>query len=156
MMRLILIALSLLTAGAADVPENLKPPAGEVVRLKAQGKGKQIYVCKDSQWVLDRPDAELYDESGKQIGKHYKGPTWEAMDGSKVTGQVQQRANAPTAGAVPWLLLKAASGTGQFSRVTYIQRLDTEGGVAPPGNCKPNDETSVNYQATYYFYVKGE
>jgi hypothetical protein len=70
------------------------------------------------------------DEKGEVIGKHYKGPVWEAADGSKVGGQVQQRANAPNANAVPWLLLKATSnqGTGTFARVTYIQRVDTEGG----------------------------
>jgi hypothetical protein len=140
---------------AAQVPDNLKPPPSEVVLLKVRGKGKQIYVCQDSKWTLDRPEANLFDESGKQIGKHYKGPTWEATDGSKVTGQVQQRASAPKADAVPWLLLKATSATGTFSRVTYIQRLDTEGGVAPAGSCKPGAETSVSYQATYYFYVPG-
>ena len=124
-----------------QVPGNLKVPDTEVVLLKALGKGKQIYVCSakpgdDSQfvWVLDRPQTDLFDEKGVAIGKHYKGPVWEAADGSKVGGQVQQRANAPNGNAVPWLLLKAASnqGTGTFARVTYVQRVDTEGGWRPP------------------------
>ena len=154
-MRIILIALSLLVTAVAQVPDNLKPPPSEVVLLKALGKGKQVYVCQDSKWVLDRPEANLFDEGGKQIGKHYKGPTWEATDGSKVTGQVQQRADAPKAGAVPWLLLRATSGSGAFNRVTYIQRLDTEGGVAPSRSCARGAEISISYQATYYFFVPG-
>jgi hypothetical protein len=38
---------------------------------------------------------------GKRIGGHYAGPTWEANDGSKVVGEVLQRADAPRPGAVP-------------------------------------------------------
>jgi hypothetical protein len=147
------------------VPENLKVPPTEVILLKALGKGKQIYVCsakpgEESQfaWVLDRPQAVLTDEKGDVIGKHYKGPVWEATDGSKVGGQVQQRANAPNANAVPWLLLNADSnqGTGTFARVTYIQRVDTEGGLAPAAGCDSSHagaETSADYQATYFFYA---
>jgi len=161
MTRLTILLPSLLpmvaASCAAQVPDNLKPPDTETVVLKALGKGKQIYACK-AEWVLDRPEAALFDESGAQIGKHYKGPTWESADGSKVTGQVQQRANAPAAGAVPWLLLKAASheGTGTFARVSYIQRTDTEGGAAPKEGCDPSHAgagVSVDYQATYVFYA---
>jgi hypothetical protein len=151
-----------------QVPENLKVPDTEVVLLKALGKGgkgKQIYVCTakpgdDSQfaWTLDRPQADLLDEKGEVIGKHYKGPVWEAADGSKVGGQVQQRANAPNPNAVPWLLLKATSheGSGTFARVTYIQRVDTEGGLAPAAGCDKSHagtEAAAEYRATYFFYI---
>jgi hypothetical protein len=164
--------MSLLTSvGAAaqiappQVPENLKVPATEVVLLKALGKGQQIYVCSTKPgyvdqfvWVLDRPQADLTDEKGGVIGKHYKGPAWEAADGSKVTGQVLQRANAPNANAVPWLLLKATSneGSGAFSRVTYIQRVDTVGGLGPTAGCDKSHadaEAPADYQATYFFYA---
>lgn len=160
----------LASAGAAQiappqVPENLKAPDTEVVLLKATGKGKQIYACSakpgdaDSfAWVLDRPQADLLDEKGEAIGKHYKGPVWEAADGSKVGGQVQQRANAPGGNAVPWLLLKATSheGAGTFARVTYMQRVDTQGGLAPATGCDKSHagaEASADYQATYFFYA---
>lgn len=134
------------------IPESLKVPDTEVILLKAVGKGKQVYVCSakpgdESQfaWVLDRPRADLLDDQGQVIGKHYKGPVWEAADGSTVAGVVQQHANAPDAKAVPWLLLK----------VTYIQRVDTEGGLAPADGCDKAHacaEASADYQATYYFY----
>lgn len=148
-----------------QVPENLKVPETEAVLLKALGKGKQIYVCSAKPgdkgqfaWVLDRPQAELMDEKGAVVGKHYKGPVWEAADGSKVGGQVQQRANAPNGNAVPWLLLKATSheGMGIFARVTYVQRVNTEGGLAPPAGCDKSHagaEAPADYQANYFFYV---
>ena len=160
--------VTLLAAGQIappQVPDNLKVPDTETVLLKAIGTGKQIYVCSAKSgdgsqfaWVLDRPQAELIGENGAVIGKHYKGPDWEAADGSKVGGQVQRRANAPNANAVPWLLLKAAShdGAGTFARVTYVQRVDTEGGVAPAAGCDKSHagaEASADYQATYFFYV---
>jgi len=148
-----------------QVPDNLKVPDGQEVLLKALGKGTQVYVCKAAsgdadrfEWVLARPDAGLFDESGARIGKHFAGPTWEALDGSWVTGQMQQRSSAPNANAVPWLLLKAASnqGAGTFARVTYIQRVDTAGGQAPAEGCdksRAGAEKPVDYQASYYFYV---
>ena len=72
MMRLTVIALSLVAA-TAQVPDSLKPPGTEAVVLKALGKGKQVYICTATGWVLDRPEASLFDENGKPIGKHYKG-----------------------------------------------------------------------------------
>jgi Protein of unknown function (DUF3455) len=155
---------------AAQIPpprvsENLKPPATQTIVLKALGKGKQIYACQVGaqdktkfEWLLEKPQADLFDGQGKNIGKHYEGPTWEAADGSKVIGEVQQRAQAPRAGAVPWLLLKArrTEGAGRFGRVTYIQRVDTMGGAAPAEGCDQahaGKEVAIEYQADYYFYA---
>jgi len=147
-----------------QVPENLKAPETEVVLLKALGKGKQIYACKAKadnaaqfEWVLARPDADLLDAQGTKIGTHYAGPTWEATDGSKVIGQVQQRANAPEPNAVAWLLLKAkeTQGAGALSHVSYIQRVNTAGGMPPAGGCDKDHagaEASIDYHADYYFY----
>ena len=141
--RSLLLGAGLAAAQIAPpkVPENLKPPAAEAVLLMAFGKGKQIYACQPSpqdkakfEWILEKPQADLLDGQGKRIGKHYEGPTWEAADGSKVTGEVQQRTQAPRVGAVPWLLLKAKTteGAGAFARVTYIQRVNTMGGRLRP------------------------
>ena len=99
------------------------------------------------------------DDKGERIGKHYGGPTWEANDGSKVVGEVQQRADAPRPAAIPWLLLKVRSsqGDGTFNNVTYIQRVNTEGGTAPQDGCDAQHngaEVRVNYKATYYFYAR--
>lgn len=149
------------------VPKILEAPAGEKVILVGHATGVQIYVCKAKaddpsmfEWSFKAPEADLRNEQGKKIAKHYAGPTWEASDGSKVIGDVRQKADAPKPGAVPWLLLKAKSneGAGTFGKLTYIQRVDTEGGVAPAAGCDQahtNTEARVDYKANYYFYIRG-
>ena len=137
-----------------------------MVLLKALGQGVQIYACgakagdrAQFEWVFKAPEADLMGDKGERIGRHYAGPTWEANDGSKVVGEVQQRADAPRPGAVPWLLLKAKSyqGDGTFKGVTYIQRVNTEGGIAPRDGCDAQHsgaEARVDYKAAYYFYAQ--
>ena len=94
-------------------------------------------------------------EHGVKIGKHYGGPTWELVDGSRVVGEVVQR--AAVQGTIPWLLLRAKSneGSGKLSAVRYIRRTDTSGGVAPASGCDAGHagaEAPVQYLATYDFY----
>ena len=139
---------------AVAVPESLKPAAGELAMIVA-AKGVQIYECRNGQWAFVAPEAELFDASGKRIGRHYAGPHWEAADGSKVAGNAKARADAPEAGAIPWLLLDAKSvgSEGSFSKVTSIQRVATHGGVAPAGGCAPaGAQARVGYTADYYFF----
>jgi hypothetical protein len=152
---------------APRTPAAITPPAGNAAFLVGHATGVQIYGCKAKgddpskfEWSFKAPEADLTDDHGKKIAKHYTGPTWEASDGSKVIGELQQKNDAPKPGAVPWLLLKAKSneGAGAFGKVTYIQRVDTEGGVAPAAGCDQahaNTEARVDYKANYYFYVLG-
>ena len=163
MQRMLLV---LLLAGCATsapvaenlktIPQNLKPAANESLKRVIRAKGVQVYECRDQKWVFVAPEAELYDERGNLIGRHYAGPTWESTgDGSKVLGAVKTRADAPEAGAIPWLLLstKSVGGRGYFSDVTSIQRVATHGGVAPGSGC-PHDGlvARVSYTADYYFF----
>ncbi|MGC1524247.1 MAG: DUF3455 domain-containing protein, partial [Steroidobacteraceae bacterium] len=113
-------------------------------------------------WVLKAPDAELFDAAGHSIGRHYAGPTWEAKDGSRVTGEVAARVNSPDSNSVAWLLLGAGSvpaaipGGGLFAGVRYVQRLHTHGGNAPPQECNQflvDREVRVPYSAEYWFYA---
>jgi hypothetical protein len=146
-------------------PDAIKVPEGQGPLLKVRAKGVQIYVCapkKDApqqlEWTLKGPEAELFDQTGKLVGKHFAGPTWEATDGSKVIGAVKAKAEAPTSTAVPWLLLeaKANEGHGILSHVIFIQRVDTEAGKAPAQGCDKahaQAETRVDYTANYYFYA---
>ena len=143
-------------ASTAPVPENLKPASGESLKSIVAAKGVQIYECREGRWLFVAPEADLFDQRGKLIGKHYAGPHWEATaDGSKVIGKVKSRADAPVAGATPWLRLSAKSvgGQGSFSDVTSIQRIATHGGVAPAGDCaKTGMQARVPYTADYYFF----
>jgi Protein of unknown function (DUF3455) len=161
----IVVALLRRPTPPPTVPDNLKVPDGQLVLLKALGKGVQIYTCKAKSddpskfdWTFKAPEADLFNHKGEKIGKHYGGPTWEANDGSKVVGEVKARANAPDASAIPWLLLSAQSheGSGKFSTVTYLQRVNTVGGKAPTQGCDSSHvgtEARVDYTADYYFYV---
>jgi hypothetical protein len=145
-----------------DVPDKIKAPAGEGVVLQARASGSQIYVCQSGTdgkfaWTLKAPEAELHDQQGGIIGRHYAGPTWKHNDGSEVTGKAFARVDSPDADSVPWLLVTATghSGEGVFSRVTSIQRIRTKGGQ-PPADCdasKQNREVKSSYSADYYFYA---
>ena len=80
------------------VPENLRVPAGQALSLVSPATGTQIYECGATktepprfEWVFKAPEAELFDLSGKKIGKHYAGPTWESNDGSKEIGRASCR-----------------------------------------------------------------
>src|SRR5258707_504808 len=57
-------------------------------------------------------------------------------------------------GAIPELLTKANQnqGQGMFSKVTYIQRLRTTGGVAPAGSCTDGSQQATRYSAVYRFW----
>jgi hypothetical protein len=151
------ILLVLLLAGCASgVPESLKPADNESLKRIISAKGVQIYECRDQNWVFVAPEAELFDSRGNLIGRHYAGPSWEATgDGSRVVGTVKSRADAPEAGALPWLLLstKSVGGRGYFSDVTSIQRVATHGGVAPGSGCTRDGlQARVSYTADYYFF----
>jgi hypothetical protein len=169
---IVFFAALLLLAGQgkppADVPENLKAPAGEELIFQAHAAGVQIYVCQAAtaaaaadqklSWAFRAPEAKLLDAKGATIGSHYAGPAWKHNDGSEVTGKVAARHDAPDADSIPWLLLTAAghSGTGLLGRVTTIQRLHTKGGQPPAAGCeesKRGTEIKVPYTADYYFYA---
>jgi hypothetical protein len=138
------------------VPSTLAVPDGNQLAFFFGAIGVQIYQCNAARWVFQAPEANLYNNGDQLAGTHYAGPTWEAVDGSKVVG-AKVAAFTPDPTAIPWLLLRAVShdGDGRMAKVTFIQRLDTTGGLAPSTGC---DTTSagaiarVDYTATYFFY----
>jgi len=161
-------ALGIALAGCTSPPQlpaapaELAPPAGEVLVLEALARGVQTYECTADnatgyQWRFKGPEARLVDRGGRDLGKHYPGPTWEAPDGSKVVAELRSQVNSPDADSIPLLLLKArsTSGSGMFANVRSIQRLDTVGGRAPVATCSHENFATVArvpYTATYYFY----
>ncbi|WP_211462403.1 DUF3455 domain-containing protein [Collimonas silvisoli] len=146
------------------IPDNLNVAPPQTLSLEVQASGVQIYQCavakadaSQFEWRFVAPQADLFDRDGKKIGRHYAGPTWESIDGSKVVGAVQAQNAGPDAGAIPWLLLsaKSTSGTGVFGLTQSIQRLQTVGGKAPAAGCDQaqlGKEARVPYQAIYRFY----
>jgi hypothetical protein len=157
---LLVLGLPLMTPSAD--PSSVAPPENAQLLLRTAADGVQIYTCQavegKTQWVFKAPEAALFDETGRQIGKHFAGPSWESFDGTLVTGEVIGKMPAPTPEAIPWLLLRAKShsGQGQFARVQYIQRTETKGGAAPSSPCDSANlgaEARMRYSATYTFYA---
>ena len=146
------------------IPEALEPPKDQVLLFSLRAEGTQVYECrakKDNathfEWALKAPDAILFDDLGQQAGTHTAGPAWEGTDGSKVVAVKQASSTAPGGRAIAWLLLRVQShqGTGAFSKVTYIQRVDTWAGLPPEqGMNRENAEKQVRikYEATYRFF----
>lgn len=152
------------------VPDPIQAPAGEELVFIARATGFQIYVCRaDAEgkpaWTLKAPEAELFDEQGKSIGKHFGGPTWQLNDGSQITGKMAAKVDAPDPKAIPWLLVTVTghSGNGKLSGVTSIQRVNTVAGLAPESlapaaaECTQQSgevEFKSSYSADYYFYAR--
>ena len=148
----------------ASLPEAVRVPAGQKVMMATTGVGEITYECREKkdtagqyEWAFVGPVATLYSGDKKRVGKYYAGPTWEAADGSRVTGK--QVAIAPASpGNIPLQLVRAdpAMGAGAMTGVSYIQRLNTKGGVAPAMACdamgKGNRQV-VAYEADYVFYA---
>ena len=148
----------------ANLPESVRVPAGHKVNMETTGVGEITYECRakansatEMEWAFVGPKAVLNDRSGKQVGTYYGPPaTWEAKDGSKLTGT--QVAVAPSsAGNLPYQLVKAnpADGKGAMTGVAYIQRVALKGGVAPTTACAASNKGAkevVKYQADYLFW----
>lgn len=138
--------------GAQVTQNSIEIPASSSLLMKATGEGVQVYGCVNGVWQLQAPDAELLDDHGRVIGRHYGGPTWELNDGSLVTGEVVSKQASPEASSIPWLLIRSVTGTGRFETVRFIQRSETHGGVAPSGGCSEATAIRVPYTAIYSFY----
>ncbi len=134
-------------------------------------------------WKFLGPQATLFvtfpwfqGEVRQQVGTHFLSmnpteggtprPTWQhSLDTSSVWGKAIATSADPAfvaQGAIPWLLLEAAgtqrgpSGGSQFVVTTFIQRLNTSGGVAPASGCDAATYGAlalVPYTADYYFYM---
>jgi hypothetical protein len=145
---------------APETPPEIAVPDGHKYAFTFDATGVQMYECRATAtggfaWTFVAPEADLL-RRGRIRGSHYVGPTWEALDGSTVVGA---RAAGVTvdATAIPWLLLRAVSNTGdgKMSEVTYIQRVDTVGGLAPASGCDAASvgaDADVDYTAVYHFY----
>jgi hypothetical protein len=143
---------------------GLKEPEGKQVQFRFQTlpTSVQIYTCRQSgqgfAWVSD-PDAVMTNKEKTLLVHHYKGPVWEATDGSLVRGDGPQAKHylPQNPDAIHWLELPVKTATGQFATVSLIRRVDTTGGVLPDG--KPcdaqhaGDQERVGYSATYLFYA---
>jgi hypothetical protein len=130
-------------------------------------------------WLLFTPEATLFTDQGKQLTSHFFSPnpaedgtiraTWvHSRDSSIVWGGKAISATHETdpdfvaEDAIPWLKLPTAGvqegpkGGDTLTQTSFIQRLNTAGGVAPSSGCsQPSDvgaKAFVPYTADYFFY----
>ncbi|NHC12907.1 DUF3455 domain-containing protein [Motilibacter sp. E257] len=142
-----------LGGGKHKVPEAVRVPAGNRAVATMDAKGVQVYQCTAGTWTFLEPAAVL--GHGSRTAIHFRGPSWEStQDGSLVEGSAV--ASSPVPGAIAQLLLKATRtrGSGVFGAVTYIQRLETKGGLAPTGACQDGETRGVPYAAEYVFFAR--
>jgi len=163
--RLLYAALLWMCASAtgAFAQEPLVPaPQGATLLLEAAAQGVQIYACEKAadayRWVFKAPDAMLFDNTGRQIGTHFAGPSWQLADGSKIVGEVVAQAPSPEPHAIAWLLLRVKShdGSGALSKAGLVRRVDTQAGTAPTTACdatQASTEARMRYTARYLFYA---
>jgi len=139
-------------------------------------------------WAFYAPQATLFDVDvghEKQVITHFLSPnpaeggtprpTWQH---SRDTSTVWVNNSVPPAqsssdrtfvatGAIPWLLLPVAgthagpTGSDTLTKTTFIQRLNTSGGVAPAATtCATASDAGkkalVPYSADYFFYKASE
>ena len=165
------------------VPGNLEVPAGQRAFLIGRAFGTQNYSCLPAdgtiKWVPAGPQATVFDAAGEQILTHYlsanpeeSGTLRATWRHSRDTSTVWASAFVETStdalfvapGAVPWLRIQAG-GTqygptwgGKMTVTTFIQRVNTVGGIAPATGCALVDDIGkrqfVPYAADYVFYRK--
>ena len=154
--------LSMTQVASAAAPDQPRPvriavPAGNKVFLVGHAKGVQIYPCNNGVWgTASTPRATLFDDKGKFVATHFPGrpgrPRTAATswDAGRRGERTQPRPHQP---AIQWLLLSPNStapgpkGGDEFVKTTYIQRVNTNGGVAPT-SCTGTDAVEVEYTPT--------
>jgi hypothetical protein len=164
------------------VPGDLVVPDGSKPFMRGHAVGTQNYICAPAptpsgvDWLFIGPQATLFNDAGEQIVTHfhsmnpYKGDviqaTWQhsrdtsAVWAKRYKGSTDSNYVSPD--AIEWLLLDATgqqvgpTGGDKLAATTWIQRVNTVGGVKPPSSeCTAstlNTRKLVPYQADYYFY----
>jgi hypothetical protein len=161
------------------VPANLEVQPGNTAFLVGHAYGTQNYICLLSQggfaWTFFGPQATLFDDHGQQVITHFLSAnpdehgmlraTWQhSQDTSAVWAVAIANSTDPNfvaADAIPWLLLRvvgAQDGTtsSALSATTFVQRLNTKGGLVPETGCRRAADIGrkafVPYTADYIFY----
>jgi hypothetical protein len=162
------------------VPPGLEVEAPNHAFLLGHASGFQNYECQpvDSlgrvDWMLFTPQATLFSDQNEQLITHFNSPnpdeagvvraTWEdSADTSMVWARAVAAATVD-ADAIPWVkLVRVGSRVGPtggttLSDTTFVQRVNTRGGLAPSTGCDQLPDVGkkafVPYTADYFFYKK--
>jgi hypothetical protein len=138
---------------------RIRAPTEVEPNLELVATGVQIFRCEPDRegfhWAFRLPEAELRDARKQVVAHHGANYSFEHVDGSRLLGTIAGYDSAPVGDAVHWLLLRTQSyGQGEFEKVTYVQRVDTAGGV-PPEQCSADQVSQVlrvPFSAKFVFY----
>jgi hypothetical protein len=133
---------------------------------------------------LFTPQATLFDDAGEQLITHFFSPnndplvkppeagtirvTWEdSRDTSRIWAFLLEQSTDEDfvrRDSVAWLKLKTSgvdvgpTGGDRLTKTTFVQRLNTVGGLAPASGCSTFEDLGrrvfVPYFADYFFYKK--
>lgn len=162
------------------VPLNLEVQPGNEAFLVGYAVGTQNYVCLPSgpgfAWIFFGPQATLFNDDEKQLIAHFLSPnpdeggtpraTWQHSRDTSTVWAIKIDESFDSAfvapGAIPWLLLRIVgaqdgpTGGGKLSQTTFIQRVNTAGGVKPGSGCTQSSDVGkkelVPYTTDYFFY----
>jgi len=162
------------------VPADIEVLPPNEAFLIGHAFGTQNYECQPTTtilghvaWTLFTPQATLFSDFDDQLTTHFNSrnpdepgvvirATWQdSTDTSsvwaKATGAVTVKSTA-----IPWVRLEAVgvrvgpTGGDTLARTTFVQRVNTEGGLAPATGCDRLDDAGhkafVPYTADYVFY----
>jgi hypothetical protein len=165
------------------VPANIRVDSDNRVYFVGHAVGTQNYICLPSgtsfKYTLFTPQATLFNEADKEVITHYFSPnpeeqgtvraTWQhSRDSSRVWGaappaDTSTDANFVKPGAIAWLKVTATghdegpNGGDTLVKTTFIQRLNTSGGLAPTTGCSSQADVGrqafMPYRADYFFYT---
>lgn len=133
-------------------------------------------------WTFFGPQATLFDDDDEQIMTHFlsenpdergtRRATWQDSRDTSAIWAFAPAANQSSdpafvaPGSIPWLRLQVVgaesgpTGGNRLGRTTFIQRLNTAGGIAPAASeCASAGDVGrpslVPYEADYFFYRRG-
>ena len=166
---------------------GLEVEKGNEVFLVGHGDGTQNYVCSPCDptkpncplgvaFTLFTPQATLFNDQGEQLITHFSSPnpvengtirvTWQdSRDTSKIWAKLVNHVTVKE-DSIDWLLLNVKdtgtqagpTGGDRLTKTTFIQRLNTSGGLAPSEGCLSTTDLGhqefVRYTADYFFYKK--
>jgi hypothetical protein len=146
------------------VPEGIQVETGNEAFLLGRGVGTQNYVCSPCDptkancplgvvFTLFTPQATLFNDQGAQLTTHFFSPNpvehgiirvtrQDSRDTSTVWASLVNSA-VVRADSIAWLLLNVKdtgtqagpTGGDRLTKTTFIQRLNTFGGLAPSTGC---------------------
>jgi hypothetical protein len=165
------------------MPANIRVPAGNTAFLEGHAVGTQNYICLPAgagfAWTFFGPQATLFDDDDEQVITHFLSPNPDEGDTPRATWQHSRDTSTVWAvaiasystpgfnarGDIPWLLLQVVGAQDgptsghTLTATTFIQRLNTSGGVAPSTGCTLSTDVGkrklVPYTADYFFYKEG-